>query len=107
LTSNAFWQQGEVQAGRSLARPYTPFDSWAQQVLVPPDVLEVRLRLGLIPYDHHGRWLCEVIDPTNRELLAMASMPHFDLRSWEQEAAGAFNRLCASVEDFLNPDPFP
>lgn len=75
-------------------------------MLVPPDILEIRVRLGFIPHDRHGRWQVEVLDPSTGELLAMHSMPHFDLHDVEQELGGVGARLGMLLEAFLNPDPF-
>lgn len=107
MTTNAFWQQGEIQAGRVSARPQALDDPYTQTVLVPPSVLEVRLRLGFIPSDHHGRWQLEVIDPGSSELLAMHSAHHFALSLLDEELAGVGRRLGLLLEQFLNPDPFP
>lgn len=107
MTSSAFWTQGEIQAGRSLARfPHQP-TRWQQTLIAPPDVIEVRFRLGLIPHDQHGRWQIEVLDPQGNELLALHSMPHFDLRNLEEEMAEVGARLGVLLDGVANPDPFP
>lgn len=107
MTSRAFWQQGEIQAGRSLARHYDLPVSWTQTLLMPPDVLEVRLRLGFIAAEGHGRWQIEVIDPQGSELLAMHSKPHFPLEELFDEMSAIGNRLALLLEGLVNPDPFP
>lgn len=107
MTSSAFWTQGEIQAARALGRfPIDP-ERWQQTVLVPPDVLEVRLRLGLIPGDNHGRWQLEVVDPTCNELLALHSAPAWRLADLDLEMAAVGNRISLLLEAYLNPDPFP
>lgn len=107
MTSKAFWQQGEIQAGRPLARPLDEGSTWSQTLLVPPDVLEVRLRLGFIPREHHARWQIEVLDPQGGELLAMHSRPHFALSTLEEELRGVGARLGVLLDSYLDPDPFP
>lgn len=107
MTTNAFWQQGEVQAGRSLARPHDDLTSWAQTLLLPPDVLEIRLRLGFILPDHHGRWLLEALDPTRSELLAMASQPHFAVHDLADVMQDVGVRLHDMLGPLIDPDPFP
>lgn len=82
-------------------------ESWRQSVLVPPDVLEIRLRLGFIRPSHHGRWQLEVIDPSGNELLAMESMPHFAISEWEDRLGDLGSRIRLLVESYLDPDPFP
>lgn len=107
MTYEAFWAQGEVQVGRVSARSLVDEPGYSQTVLSPPDVLEVRLRLGFIPADHHGRWQLEVTDPRSRELLAMYSRPHFPLSLCNEALADVGNRLAVLLESYLNPDPFP
>lgn len=107
MTINAFWQQGEVQAGRASARPFVVEPGWSQGAMVPPACLEVRLRLGFIPADHHGRWMIEVLDPATKELLAMYSTPHFAISQLEEEMAAVGVRLAVLVDSYLDPDPFP
>lgn len=107
MTSSAFWTQGEVQAGRSLARPHDLETSWQQTLLAPPPVLEVRVRLGFIPGEDHGRWMIEALDPQGGELLAMASRPHFPLHDAGDALAEVGRRLYDILEPLINPDPFP
>ena len=76
-------------------------------MLVPPDVIEVRVRLGLIPHDRHGRWQIEVIDPQGNELLALHSCPHFDLVDVEGALAEVGTRIGVLLDSVLDPDPFP
>jgi hypothetical protein len=75
--------------------------------MVPPEVLEVRVRLGFIRSDHHGRWQLEVLDPRSGELLAMHSRPHFPLSQMEEALGDVNRRLGVLLEAYLDPDPFP
>lgn len=107
MTSNGFWQQGEVQAGRVLARRQLPPESWTQVLAFPPDVLEIRLRLGFILPDNHGRWQIEALDPSTSELLALHSRPHFPLEELEEALGEVGARLGVLLDGLANPDPFP
>ena len=107
MTTNAFWQQGEVQAGRASARPHLAEAPYEQTLLLPPDLVEVRLRLGFIPGDNHMRWQVEAIDPATGELLAMHSKPHHHLSNYEEGLEQAIVRLRLTLSYVLNPDPFP
>lgn len=107
MTNSSFWQQGEVQTGRVSARPHALDLDHAQTCLVPPEVLEIRLRLGFIRSEHHGRWQFEVVDPSGGELLAMYSRPHFALSTLDQELAEVGARLGVLLDSYLDPDPFP
>lgn len=106
MTSTAFWTQGEIQAARALGRHPALPTSWEQTVLCPPPIVEARLRVGVIAAEDHLRWQLEVLDPQDRELLAMESHPaarfsHLDL---ELPRMGA--RLHELLSSITNPDPF-
>lgn len=75
-------------------------------MLSPPPVVEVRLRLGVIPADRHIRWLLEVTDVQTKELLAMRSVWHADLLDLGDEMARVGAALWDLMEPVLNPDPF-
>lgn len=106
MTSNAFWTQGEVQVGRRSSDP-APVDlHWTQGVLVRPPVLEVRLRVGLIPQDDHVRLQLEVLNPSTSELLAMHSIPHRPLSELDDEMARMGVRLRDVFDQYLDRDPF-
>lgn len=106
MTNRAFWTQGEVQAGRVLARPFPAEQEWSQTVLYPPDVVEARLRVGLIAGEDHLRWQIEVVNPQDGELLAMRSRPACRASDGLEELSSAFRHLLALLEAVTNPDPF-
>lgn len=106
MTTNAFWQQGEVQAGRPLPRPLALPTSWEQTILYPPSVVEARLRVGVIASEDHLRWQLEVMDPQDRELLAMEAHPACRLSDLEQELPKMGHRLWTLLGSITNPDPF-
>lgn len=107
MTTTSFWKQGEVQAGRVLARRHEAPEAWTQVLMLPPDVIELRLRLGFIPADNHGRWQIEVLDPQSNELLALHSQPHFALHDLERVLGEVGARLGVLLDGIANPDPFP
>jgi hypothetical protein len=49
---------------------------WYQQSLMPPEVWEFTLRLGVIPSTDHVQWLVEAKDPISGILIAQVSGPH-------------------------------
>lgn len=55
---------------------------WYQQVLTPPEVLELRFRLGLVPETDHAQAMLELLDPITGVLQATASVPHDRLANW-------------------------
>lgn len=107
MTSKAFWTQGEVQAGRSLARHPALDEAWSQTLLMPAALFEIRVRIGGIPQENHLRWQIEALDPQTQELLAMVSRPACKLSDLELELSDIGNRLWLLFESLTNPDPFP
>lgn len=55
---------------------------WYQQVLTPPEVVELRIRLGLIPSTDHCQVLVELFDPVSGVQQAQASIPHERIAQW-------------------------
>jgi hypothetical protein len=55
---------------------------WYQQALTPPDVVELRIRLGLIPTQEHAQGLVELLDPVTGILIAQYSVPHRPMANW-------------------------
>lgn len=53
---------------------------WYQSALTPPEVLEVNLRIGVIPSTDHVQVLVELKDPMTGILIAQRSTHHTDLR---------------------------
>lgn len=106
MTTNAFWQQGEVQAGRALARPLPGDEEFVQTVLFPPTAVEIRVRVGLLPADDHVRALIEVVDPIEGTLLALRSFWHkraSDVGYWPTWIERTVEEVLAPI---LDPDPF-
>lgn len=57
---------------------------WYQQALTPPEVLELRIRLGVIPSTDHVQCLVELLDPVTSVLVAQASVPHAKMGAWAE-----------------------
>lgn len=55
---------------------------WYQQVLTPPEVVEVRIRLGLVPETDHAQVLVEIFDPVTGVQQGMKSIPHDRLANY-------------------------
>lgn len=106
MTNRAFWHQGEVQVGRPSARTTVHPEEWIQTVLVPPAVIEVQVRLGMIPTENHLRWQIEVLDPSTSELLALATRPACALVELEEELRTVVARLMRLFGPLLDLDPF-
>lgn len=57
---------------------------WEQQAMFEDEfgvqVVEITLRIGLIPQMNHLRWQVESSNPVTKELLSMFSVQHVDTR---------------------------
>lgn len=77
--------------------------NWYQQALTSPEVLEVNIRVGLIPTQDHAQVLAEMKDPTTGVLVAQWSTPHAAMRDVEQLLADATRRALAWIDDACEP----
>lgn len=80
--------------------------AWIQQALVPPEVYEFRLRIGVIPGQDHVQVMAEALDPTDGRLMEQASAPHVGLADLEQASTRLYERLLSwatSVRDAQDP----
>lgn len=78
-------------------------DEWYQQALTPPDVLEVNLRVGLIPSQDHLQVLAEMKDPTTGVLVAQWSMPHTTMRELPRALERAVEKIDGWLADACEP----
>ena len=76
---------------------------WYQQVLTPPDVLELRIRLGLIPETDHAQVLVELLDPITGVLQAQASIPHEALARWDRLLDWARSKADDWIAETIEP----
>lgn len=58
---------------------YDGVNDWAQLALIPPPVVVVHLRIGVMVDADHVQAQVEVCDETTGELIAMESWPHVGL----------------------------
>ena len=77
--------------------------NWYQQALTPPDVLEINLRVGVIPSQDHVQVLAEMKDPTTGVLVAQWSMPHTTMRGVVDVLDHARRRIDAWLADAVEP----
>lgn len=77
---------------------------WYQQSLLQVDVVELRIRLGIIPERHHAQALVELVDPTTGVQIAQWSRPSADAATWyhllEEAVAKAHEQLAATIDPF-------
>jgi hypothetical protein len=78
-------------------------DTWYQQSLTPPRVVEVNVRLGIIPEQDHAQVLAEMKDPTTGILIAQWSRPHVGLRNVWSALDEAVRQAGLWMADELDP----
>lgn len=77
---------------------------WYQQALTPPDVIELRLRIGVVPERNHAQAMVELVDPMTSVQIAQWSAPHVHLDGWltllHEATAKARQYLADTLEPF-------
>jgi hypothetical protein len=77
---------------------------WYQQHLTPPEVVEVRVRLGVVADADHCQALVELIDPVTGVQIAQWSNPHAPATRWYV----VFDQAVDKAREYLatNCEPF-
>lgn len=57
---------------------------WYQQVLTTPEIVEVRIRLGIVMEADHVQVMVEMFDPVTKVQQAIASIPHDRIANWDK-----------------------
>lgn len=78
-------------------------DEWYQQTLTSPEVLEVNIRVGVIPSVDHVQVLAEMKDPRTGVLLAQWSSPHGTMHGLSRLLDNARGRVDAWLADAVEP----
>lgn len=77
---------------------------WYQQSLTPPEVIECRVRIGLVPERNHVQAMVELVDPMTSVQIAQWSAPHVQMDGWltlfDEALAKAREYIGASIEPF-------
>lgn len=77
--------------------------SWYQQTLTPPEVLEINVRVGLIPSQDHAQVLAEIKDPRTGILIGQWSHPHVGLSGLPEVLDTLPRRLVGWVDEHASP----
>jgi hypothetical protein len=78
-------------------------NNWYQQSLMPPEVYEFNLRIGVVPSTDHVQWMVEVKDPMTGVLIGQASGPHASYTRLLEAVDSACARLRDLVASELEP----
>ena len=107
MTNNVPLHQGEDAVGRPSPINSRPETSWRQTLLVPPELVTVRLDLGWHRKEHVGMFAGEAYVSGTRELLAVEVHPsrrYGEMEDWLGEAQRWQHEIVRAVFDV---EPFP
>lgn len=76
---------------------------WYQQALTPPEVLELNIRIGVIPAQDHIQVLVELKDPMTGVLTGQWSLPHTAMRGQADAIEWALVKARAALADHTEP----
>lgn len=77
--------------------------TWYQQAMTPPLVIEVNVRIGIIPTEDHVQVLAEAKDPTNGVLIAQWAMPRTSMRNLPHAISEACTRAQTMADEIVEP----
>ena len=82
-----------------------PFEvnGWEQLVLLPKEVTELTLRVGVMPMADHCQFQLEMRDPATGALQMLLSRPHVDLPSALDEFDRMVSELRMQVAQLTGP----
>lgn len=77
---------------------------WYQQSLLQVEVVELRIRLGIIPDRDHAQALVELVNPVDGVQIAQWSRPSADSARWyellEEAVQKAHEQLARTIDPF-------
>lgn len=77
--------------------------SWYQPSLLTVEVVEVRIRLGLVPERDHAQVMVEVLDPVSGRLIGNWSIPHGGLVEWPNLLDQAVQKTNEYLQSEIDP----
>lgn len=76
---------------------------WTQLSLLPYEVVEIDLRIGVVPESDHLQWQITVRDPAAGALLGMLSSPAVSASQWRRQLAAITSALEQIYENHVSP----
>jgi hypothetical protein len=76
---------------------------WYQQSLTPPEIIELRARIGVIPERDHVQALVEAVEPTSGAQVAQWSVPHAPLAEVHLVVEQVVVKLRELLEETVDP----
>jgi hypothetical protein len=76
---------------------------WYQQTLTPPDVIECRIRVGVVPTQDHCQVQVDLFDPISGAQVGQWSRPHGPLSTWQSMVDEAVQKAHQFLGDSIEP----
>lgn len=76
---------------------------WYQQSLMPPEVIEVNVRIGVIPSTDHVQAVVEIKDPLTGVLIGAWASPHRPLRQMGAVVEWALTQARDALHEAVEP----
>lgn len=76
---------------------------WYQQTLTPPEVIECKILIGLVPSSQHAQAMVELSDPVTKVLTAQWSSPHVHSDNWLDLIQAAVAKATQYIADAHEP----
>ena len=83
--------------------PLPPTPEPVQASLLPPEVVELTLRVGIMGCVNHAQIQYEIRNATDNMLLAMWSRPHLEVAGLEPAAHAALQELLEQARTLVVP----
>lgn len=76
---------------------------WYQQALTPPDVVQCKILIGLVPSGQHAQAMVELSDPVTGVLTGQWSSPHVHSDNWPELLVTAMEKARQYIADHVEP----
>lgn len=74
-----------------------------QGTLLPPEVVQLTVHVGLVGSTGHCQWQVEARSATDGELLSLVSRPHFTIDQLDNQMAAITEELREAIRRFVVP----
>lgn len=83
--------------------PRKPFSAGPQPELIPPEVVELHLVVGIVGASGHAQIMFSVKNPGDGQLLQLESVPHIALESLQERLEDWYGRMTHEAVHYSNP----
>jgi hypothetical protein len=80
-----------------------PVNTWHQLSMSAEEIIEITLKIGLMPLSDHCQFEVSAENPVTHDLLMLESRPHVKFEQLEAELARVFARAAEVVAYYSDP----